>query len=91
MEFHKQNNIITFSAAINECDPGNPRHDCEQICVDQEKGFKCACKDGYRLLKDDKNCTGGYIDINCSDHVHSTISHTAICPRNEHVRTLHFN
>ncbi|KAI0233186.1 Mucin-like protein [Lamellibrachia satsuma] len=43
--------------SINECDPGNRRHDCEQICIDQEKGFKCTCKDGYRLLKDDKNCT----------------------------------
>ncbi|KAK2190852.1 hypothetical protein NP493_66g04024 [Ridgeia piscesae] len=41
---------------INECDPKDPQHDCEQICVKQKIGFTCACEDGYRL-KGNKNCS----------------------------------
>ena len=47
-----------LSAAINECDPENPIHDCEQICVKQKTGFTCACDDGYRLKENQKNCSG---------------------------------
>ncbi|KAI0238816.1 hypothetical protein LSAT2_010422 [Lamellibrachia satsuma] len=42
---------------INECDPENPLHDCEQICVKQKTGFTCACEDGYRLKENQKNCS----------------------------------
>ncbi|KAI0210407.1 Mucin-like protein [Lamellibrachia satsuma] len=42
---------------INECDPANPRHDCEQICVDQRNSFTCTCNEAYRLLDNRKNCT----------------------------------
>ena len=45
------------SAAINECDPKDPQHNCEQICVKQKIGFTCACEDGYRL-KNNKTCSG---------------------------------
>ena len=47
----------TLFAAINECDPKDPQHDCEQICVKQKIGFTCACEGGYRL-KGNKNCSG---------------------------------
>ncbi|KAI0231500.1 hypothetical protein LSAT2_018133 [Lamellibrachia satsuma] len=43
---------------INECDPENPLHDCEQICVKQKTNFTCACDDGYRLKENQKNCNG---------------------------------
>ncbi|KAK2158335.1 hypothetical protein NP493_1807g00024 [Ridgeia piscesae] len=43
---------------INECDPDNKRHDCEQICVDTKDSFTCTCNDEYRLMPDNnKNCT----------------------------------
>ncbi|KAK2178081.1 hypothetical protein NP493_563g01009 [Ridgeia piscesae] len=42
---------------INECDPNNPRHDCEQICIDKLDSFECTCKDGYRLTENNRNCT----------------------------------
>ncbi|KAK2160812.1 hypothetical protein NP493_1626g00009 [Ridgeia piscesae] len=42
---------------INECDPKNENHDCEQICVDESVGFTCTCKDGYQLMSNNKNCT----------------------------------
>ncbi|KAK2167799.1 hypothetical protein NP493_1260g00002 [Ridgeia piscesae] len=42
--------------AINECDPENPRHDCEHVCVDQKDGYTCVCKKGYRLRDDKKTC-----------------------------------
>ena len=63
-------------AAINECDPANARHDCEQICVDQANGFTCTCTYGYRLLEDNKNCTGRYV---------ATCMHTVIYSHNEYV------
>jgi len=52
--------VILFGlfVAINECDPANSRHDCDQICVDDTKSFTCTCMDGYRLKSDKKNCTG---------------------------------
>jgi len=50
--------LFGLFVAINECDPANTRHDCEQICVDDPKSFTCTCRDGYRLQSDKKNCTG---------------------------------
>ncbi|KAI0235226.1 Mucin-like protein, partial [Lamellibrachia satsuma] len=48
---------------INECDHENPRHDCEQICVDTAANYTCTCRDGYRLMDNGRNCT----DINECD------------------------
>ncbi|KAK2181411.1 hypothetical protein NP493_400g02031 [Ridgeia piscesae] len=50
---------------INECDPAKPRHTCEHMCVDQIDGYRCVCRDGYRLMDNKKNCT----DIDeCIEH-----------------------
>jgi len=51
-----------LSAAINECDPKDPQHDCEQICVKEKISYTCACKKGYRLTKNKKTCSGKIIN-----------------------------
>ena len=55
--------VLIMCAAVNECDPANPRHDCEQICVSQDIGFNCMCNDGYRLMENNKSCTGKYVNM----------------------------
>ncbi|XP_059387967.1 low-density lipoprotein receptor-related protein 2 [Carassius carassius] len=40
---------------INEC--SNPAiHQCAQNCVDTQTGYYCSCRDGYKLMPDDKAC-----------------------------------
>lgn len=36
---------------------------CDHICITMKKGFRCACKTGYRLDKDGRTCTS-----NCHDY-----------------------
>ena len=55
---NNKHELVVFPAAINECDPNNPTHECEQICIDKETFYMCACEDGYRLMDDGKACVG---------------------------------
>ncbi|KAK2162836.1 hypothetical protein NP493_1501g01029 [Ridgeia piscesae] len=50
-------NCSTGWEAINECDPDQPTHDCEQVCVNQPVNYTCACRDGYRLMDNKRNCS----------------------------------
>lgn len=44
------------SCNANECQLA-PQKLCEQICIDQQIGFKCACRDGYKLSEiDHRSC-----------------------------------
>ena len=41
---------------INECE--GDQNFCSQICNNQIGSFNCACKDGYILQADGKQCLG---------------------------------
>lgn len=38
---------------LNECED---LHDCQQICINVEGSYDCACRNGYMLAKDKLNC-----------------------------------
>ncbi|XP_022108947.1 uncharacterized protein LOC110989112 isoform X1 [Acanthaster planci] len=46
----------TESPDVDECDPREPLHDCDEnaFCIDTIKGFNCTCKEGYE--GDGKSC-----------------------------------
>ena len=43
-----------------ECS-NNGLHNCDQICIELEGNFQCACNDGYELAEDNATCSGMYI------------------------------
>ena len=40
----------------NECESG--AHRCDQVCVNTEGSYTCACNDGFTLSSDSESCTG---------------------------------
>ena len=51
-----------FFIDIKECENG--LHNCEQICLELEGIFECACKAGYELDSNNATCSGklyGYL------------------------------
>ena len=48
--------FIIFTADINECQENTSR--CSQECNNTIGGYKCYCKDGYRLANDNHTCEG---------------------------------
>lgn len=32
--------------------------DCDQECINTLGSYSCSCRDGYRLLNDERSCTG---------------------------------
>ncbi|XP_078578181.1 uncharacterized protein LOC144863095 [Branchiostoma floridae x Branchiostoma japonicum] len=50
----------------NECE-SPVQNSCEQICVNTEPGFYCACPDGYRLNDDQETCMA-YADCDVGHH-----------------------
>ena len=49
---------------IKECINGT-NEICEERCIELEGGFRCGCKDGYRLRSDNVSCEGTYV---CNVH-----------------------
>ena len=47
--------VLTVSD-IDECLESNG--DCAHICVNNDGGHRCECRDGYRLIEDGKTCQG---------------------------------
>ena len=41
---------------INECESDNG--DCEQLCVNTLGSYQCECRDGFKVLEDDRSCEG---------------------------------
>ena len=41
---------------IDECDLN--RDNCQQECINIERGFECGCFDGYSLNDDQATCSG---------------------------------
>ena len=50
--------FFLIMADINECSLNNPSHDCEQICINTNGGFKCSCTEQYVLANDSRSCEG---------------------------------
>jgi len=50
------NVILWLFADIKECEDG--LHNCNQICVELNGGFECACNTGYELETDNTTCSG---------------------------------
>lgn len=50
--------ICSFRTAtdVKECELNT--HGCAELCIEEEGGFKCACKDGFELADDGKTCVG---------------------------------
>ncbi len=44
----------------NECDESNGG--CEHVCVNLEGGHECACRNGFTLSADGRNCQGRKIN-----------------------------
>ncbi|XP_064364502.1 matrilin-3 isoform X2 [Dromaius novaehollandiae] len=42
--------------AVDMCAPG--RHDCDQVCVSNNRSYSCECYEGYTLNPDKKTCSG---------------------------------
>ena len=51
---YKLNLFFIFS--VNECEIDNGS--CAQICVDTPRLFKCACREGYALADNARDCNG---------------------------------
>ena len=41
---------------INEC--LTDAHDCQQLCVNTDGGFRCECNSGFQLNSDQSTCSG---------------------------------
>ena len=41
---------------IKECSIGT--HNCSQLCIELDGGYRCGCYDGYELEKDGIACKG---------------------------------
>ncbi|KAJ7380979.1 hypothetical protein OS493_004572 [Desmophyllum pertusum] len=64
---------------INECDPSNPRHRCNQICENTPGSYKCLCQKGFELDKDGYECEdiNECLDedlYNCTDEFHKCVN-----------------
>ena len=49
---------VIYFADIDECADGSA--ECEQICLNLEGSFRCACQNGFALNKDGRTCYGQY-------------------------------
>ena len=50
--------LFLYLADVDECSLNNPSHDCEQICINTNGGFKCSCTEQYVLANDSRSCEG---------------------------------
>ena len=50
--------MVLLCLDIDECKQDN---ECTQICTNLEGGYKCSCRDGYRLANDSVTCLGKYV------------------------------
>ena len=48
--------IFLIFLDINECIANT--NNCSQVCVNNDGGFTCSCKEGYRLANDRISCEG---------------------------------
>ena len=46
----------TCISDIKECSIGT--HNCSQLCIELDGGYRCGCYDGYELEKDGIACKG---------------------------------
>lgn len=51
--------IFYYSADVNEC--ARNTDNCQQVCVNTNGGFRCACNTGYLLNSDGRTCRGNIL------------------------------
>ncbi|VDL94587.1 unnamed protein product [Schistocephalus solidus] len=63
---------LDYCRDVDEC--SSPRlNSCDQICENTSPGYRCSCRDGYRLAPDGRSC----VDIDeCSEEARGDL----ICP-----------
>ena len=57
-----------YTYGISDCHPDIDECEeepCAHICTNTIGSFKCSCRVGYLLQRDERNCTGNWMNVMC--------------------------
>lgn len=79
--------FLSVFADVNECEDN--RGDCEHHCINEVGGYRCTCKEGFKLRGDNRTCESE-TTLTDTANMHAQAAHRDRCYANcETVHRLH--